>query len=61
VSSSVYTYRWEEEKALMTGNFDPENECVNWEQFDEWVKGHAVDIKHPGLLVHPHFGPLYPG
>lgn len=45
----------------MTGNFDPENECVNWERFDEWVKGHAVDIKHPGLLVHPRFGPLYPG
>ncbi|KAI3325013.1 hypothetical protein HD806DRAFT_491739 [Xylariaceae sp. AK1471] len=57
----IFPYHWSERNRVPNPTWVQKHECVDWNKLTEWLETRRVDIKALNMLVHPQYGPSYPG
>ncbi|KZM25849.1 uncharacterized protein EKO05_0009063 [Ascochyta rabiei] len=57
----IFPYHWVDANRVPNPTWIQNHECVDWDHFEEWLETRRVDIHAPNVLVHPLYGPTYPG
>ncbi|KAG5985961.1 hypothetical protein E4U43_005777 [Claviceps pusilla] len=59
--TAIFTYHWNDATRLPNPTWMQKHQCLDWELLEEWLESRRIDIHSPNLLVHPKYGPAYPG
>ncbi|TQV91040.1 hypothetical protein IF1G_10275 [Cordyceps javanica] len=59
--TAIFTYHWNDATRLPNPTWMQMHQCRDWESLEEWLETRRIDIHTPNLLVHPKYGPAYPG
>ncbi|KAJ4163954.1 hypothetical protein LMH87_005651 [Akanthomyces muscarius] len=59
--TAIFTYHWNDATRLPNPTWMQMHQCRDWESLEEWLESRRIDIYTPNLLVHPKYGPAYPG
>ncbi|CZS88192.1 uncharacterized protein RCO7_01155 [Rhynchosporium graminicola] len=57
---TVFPFHWKSGTRLPSPTWSQNHECVNWDVLQKWMDTRVVDVKAPGVLTHPKWGPSYP-
>ncbi|KAI0184828.1 hypothetical protein EV127DRAFT_223857 [Xylaria flabelliformis] len=57
----IFPYHWSERNRVPNPTWAQKHKCVDWSELTEWLETRRVDIKALNMLVHPQYGPSYPG
>ncbi|PFH57163.1 hypothetical protein XA68_15423 [Ophiocordyceps unilateralis] len=59
--TAIFPYHWTDGTRLPSPTWFQKHECVDWDDLTGWLEKRRIDIYEPNLLVHPKYGPAYPG
>ncbi|KAG5914369.1 hypothetical protein E4U42_000526 [Claviceps africana] len=59
--TAIFTYHWNDATRLPNPTWAQKHQCLDWELLEGWLEERRIDIMSPNLLVHPKYGPAYPG
>ncbi|RYP66183.1 hypothetical protein DL769_006084 [Monosporascus sp. CRB-8-3] len=57
----IFPYHWVDFTRVPAPTWVQKHECVNWDRLEAWLETRKVDIRAPNMMVHPKYGPAYPG